>query len=416
MRWPVGVIFLLLTVAVALPAWGQRGGDRAREAMRDAAIRNAVASLREQVEQEPVGRNLTVGDLLKRTGGETELTKTLDRAELIGGPRWVDDQTLQVHLEISGTRVLRAIEQIVASRPGKSPVPADVLEVNLRDWTRRSFSATGTSTGPAEAMNLRPSAPVAGWEGVNEEERRKAVAAAQADAAHEVIESIRPIAPPDGKTVGEVMDKNEAVKKAVVDWLASRPVTRMQFQPGQRVDLEISASPAQLFEVFHDAAVGEHAVNTAPDDPAWARVRDDFAAKMAAPVGHGRAAAEGGGNAMAAQDAGPRMPERPPQWADQQIDAEGTARGATLRARRDAEDDAMRKLRSKLDALPMGERRTLGDVAKEDGQVRRALQRSERYARPYKTDFDGATGTVKVRVSLDLRDVWGELQQGKGEP
>src|SRR2546423_13722075 len=124
MRWPVGVIFLLVAVAVGLPARGQRGRDEG-QARVSAAIANAVASLREQVEQEPIGRNLTVGDLLKRTGGEGELTRTLERAEQIGGPRWLDDQTLQVHLEISGTRGLRTLAQVVAARPGKSPGPAD---------------------------------------------------------------------------------------------------------------------------------------------------------------------------------------------------------------------------------------------------------------------------------------------------
>src|SRR5256885_16939739 len=86
--------------------------------------------------------------------------------------------------------------------------------------------------------------------------RRRGVGAAQRAAAGGGIEGVRRCGRPEGRRGGELWDKSPAVKKAMMDWLASRPVTRMQFQPGQRVDLEIAAPPGQLFDVFHDAAVG----------------------------------------------------------------------------------------------------------------------------------------------------------------
>ena len=83
-----------------------------------------------QIAAEPVGRGITVGDMLDATDGNDFLVKTLQRAQMIGGPRWLDDQTCQVRLEISGTRVAAALVQIANVNASKSPIapicsPAD---------------------------------------------------------------------------------------------------------------------------------------------------------------------------------------------------------------------------------------------------------------------------------------------------
>src|SRR5436305_1824287 len=80
-------LVLLLCVAPVLAQ--DRGGDPALAARRAhvaAAVDNAVASLRDQVLRTPVGRNQTVETILKRMNRPEELTKTLQRAEQIGGP------------------------------------------------------------------------------------------------------------------------------------------------------------------------------------------------------------------------------------------------------------------------------------------------------------------------------------------
>jgi len=85
-----------------------------------AATARAVDLLRAQIAQEPIGRNLTVQDLLDRTNSSDTLTKTLQRSQMIGGPRWIDPQTCQVRLDISGPRVQQALVSIAASNPSSS--------------------------------------------------------------------------------------------------------------------------------------------------------------------------------------------------------------------------------------------------------------------------------------------------------
>src|SRR5688500_8836234 len=133
--WRTAVVALLFLAAMA-PA--QEEPTRAQIA---AATDTAVTALRESIAETSIGRNLTVKTLLDRTGGAETLTETLRRAQQIGGPRWIDEQTCQVRLEISGARVAKSLMQIAAANPKKSPISPEALAARLRDWDRRTFSA-----------------------------------------------------------------------------------------------------------------------------------------------------------------------------------------------------------------------------------------------------------------------------------
>ena len=60
--------------------------------------------------------------------------------------------------------------------------------------------------------------------------------------------------------------------------------------------------------------------------------------------------------------------------------------------------------------LPLGDGRTLADAAAADASVATAIDRTLRRARTFKVDY-GTDGTVKVRVALDLRYLWQELNR-----
>src|SRR4051812_46686893 len=96
----------LLTAAPMLSASSARAQDRMDRASERpqiaAATAEAVANLRDAIERTPINQRVTVGDFLRRTGSQDELNRALQRAELVGGPRWVDDDTCQVQLEMSG--------------------------------------------------------------------------------------------------------------------------------------------------------------------------------------------------------------------------------------------------------------------------------------------------------------------------
>ncbi|MDQ3441346.1 MAG: hypothetical protein M3478_13455, partial [Planctomycetota bacterium] len=253
----VTILLLLLAADVFAQA------DRAARDQERAATEAAVRGLKEVAGKETLAPGVTVATLVERTKGHDRLFKELSRAEKIGGTRWVDEKTCQVRLEISGARVAQALVSVAAAQPKKSPIAADVLAVKLKDWGARTFSATGSSTGAAEIEHARPGGESAAWASVSDEARRTAVAAAKDNAVNQALDSVRDVLLPNGKTAGDAL-KDPAVRDKLHQWLATRPVTQVEFRDDLNVGVELAAPPAEFFEAFRDALrAGE------PDAAAW---------------------------------------------------------------------------------------------------------------------------------------------------
>ncbi len=393
MRRYTVVILVLLT---AQGAFAQ--ADRPKRDQVAAATDAAVRGLKEAVSKDVLANSVTVQTLLDKTGGHDKLTDVLRRAEQIGGPRWVNE-TCQVRLEISGTRVAAALVQIAAAQPKKSPISADVLAVKLTDWNGRTFSANGSSTGAAEIEHARPGGENGAWSRVSDEARRTAVAQAKEDAISQTIESVKDVRVPSGKTAGEALT-NPATREQVSAWLAARPVTEVVFRDDLNVGVSLSAPPAEFFEAFRDALRAAE-----PDAPAWETVKTEFAQRVGAPTG---SAAVGG--APAAQSL-PPLPTLPPVWTNQQIEAEGSAAvaGSKLKCARAAEAAAAKNLAAQIDSLPLTPDVTIAQAAERDPRIRNAIYRATARARTYKVEYDTAGG-ARVRVQLNLREVWDELR------
>src|ERR1051326_3382356 len=114
---------------------------RAVENSRDqvaAATANAIDSLRAQIGQIQLTRNVTVQSIIDRTHGEEPFAAAVARAQQIGGPRWLNSQTVQVQLEIPGRRIARALGEIVQANPKQSPITADRSEEHTSELQSHS--------------------------------------------------------------------------------------------------------------------------------------------------------------------------------------------------------------------------------------------------------------------------------------
>jgi hypothetical protein len=401
MRICITVILLLLLAADVFAQADRARVDRDKVTAATAA---AVQGLKEAVAKETVAPGITVGSILDKTKGHGELLKTLSRAEQPGGPRWVDDQTCQVRLEISGNLVGQALVNIAARQPKKSPIAADVLAVKLMDWKARTFSATGTSTGAAEIEHARPGGESAAWMNVSDDARRAAVAAAKDNAVNGAIDSIRDVKLPNGKTAGEAL-RDRATRERLQAWLAARPVTQVEFRDDLSVGVQLAAPPAEFFEAFRDALrAGE------PDAAAWDDVRGEFVQRLATPAG--TASATGGG--AATRPAPLQLPALPPVWTNKQIEAEGYAKagGSRLKCARLAEAQAAKGLLEQIDKLPLTDTVTIGQAAERNANVRDAAERAALRGRSYKVEYD-SDGGARAWVQLDLRTVWDELRSAR---
>jgi hypothetical protein len=391
----VGLVILMALVAVA-PVRAQETSSRDRV---QAAYDNAMQSLRQQVDDVQIRPDLTVADLVEKIGGEDELSTTLSKAQRIGGPRWLDDQTCQVRLEISGATVADALKQLVADNEKKSPISSEALAPRLKELTKKSFYTIGNSTA-SKALGARPIREADGWAGVDDQARRQAVAAARRDAVARVIESVRSVPLTDHKTVGDAMNV-KSVHDAVDQWLGARPVTRVEFEKDFQVKLTLAAPAEDLYDTFASALKAQKEIPQPKDQKAWDELRERFTSKIHRVSGRATAIAPAKVLNVV------QLPDNPPDWVQQQLDAEGSSKAKKdkLKAARAAEADALVRLRSQVDALPISGDLTVGEAQKRDKRLAEAVDRAVKEARPYKVDYE-SDGRVRVKVNLDLREVW----------
>ena len=401
------VLAILTLLAFAVPTRAQEAGQSPQT---EGAIADARESLRHQMLSAQIVRGVTVREFLEKTGSGGELAKLLNGAQQIGGTRWLDDQTAQVRLVIEGGAVADSLNQVVSRNPDKSPVPADELRKALADWKGRSFSATGTSTGPADMTRLAPPVGDVNWNSIAPAERNRALAAARENAVSRLVDSLRPIEISDGKTVGDALAVPDA-GTVLNDWLASRPVTSVDFRDDLSVRVTLSAPTDELWQVLHNALTRQKQVAVPNTESGWSLLQKQVEARLAPAVGIGLVqVAKGGQGGPAVEHL---IPDLAPAWANQQMQAEGTSpsRGSKLHTARAAEAIAMEKLRGQVEALKLRDNLTVGQAEKRDARVERAVAKGLAKARPYQVDYN--QGSVTVKVTFNLSDVWTLMSERK---
>jgi hypothetical protein len=402
---PSSVLVLVLMIFTSLV----RGADDLRDAQIDAATGNAIEALRADVADEYLSPKVTVQDLLKKTDSAGELMKTLRRAQRIGGPRWIDDQTCQVRLELGGDRVADALVQIAQTHADTSPIPADAIRQKLKDWDDRTFVATGTSAAAEVIGGLKPQGNEA-WARVSNEARKAAILSAKQTAAQRAIDGVKPIKLGKTKTVADAL-ANKDVNDAMMAWIQSRPATSVQFRDDLSVDVTLVVPPGEMFDVFRTSMHDKKDVPQPASDEEWARVRKEFVDRAANVTGRGRA--------VSPSPTQPQLlavlPDEAPKWINQPLTAEATtsdrSNGGKLRTARAAEDKAIGELRKKIADLPLSSSQTIGGATKQNKALGDAIDQALQRAKPYHVDYRG-DGSVSVKVMLDARDLWNALQSG----
>ncbi|HEX4795268.1 MAG TPA: hypothetical protein VH370_15840 [Humisphaera sp.] len=396
---------LLLALLLASPLWAAE--DPSRIAQIDAARSDAIDALRREILAASILPDATVQNLVEKAGGEGVISKALTGAQQMGGPRWIDDQTCQITMSIEGETIAKAVEDIARTRPRALSVSPQELHDKLKRWSRRTFSAVGTSIGWSAVDRLHPDPAQANWQMVSDDARRKAIGLAKQSAVAAVLESLKPVALEGTHSIGEVL----ALPAADVElrkWLSGRPITAVQFRDNLEIRLALSVAPQEFWPVLKEILQKQKAVPVPTKTADWIRVREQMIARMAPPIGSGMATPDGG----APQRQAIALPAQPPRWVSDAIDATGTAgpAGSALRTARAAESAAGQQLRDKINALVLTPGLTLADAAHQDARIEQAITRSIARAHISKVDYDTPTrGSVRAKLSLNLEDLWREM-------
>jgi len=367
-----------------------------------AATAKAHAALYEQIAQLPVGQQLTVGQFLKHMNAQEEFQQQLNRADQIGGPRWIDRNTCQIQLEISAARVAQTLQQIAGAQPRRSPLNAAQIAREASHWPEPMITATATSASSIALVELRP--PGGAWASVNNEARQQALRDASAAAVRQTIDSISQVKLGDDQTIGSAMKKPE-VARTVNEWLISRPVTRVNFRDDMQVEVFLSIDPREFFDELRSAMANARDLALPNTPQGWERVWADYLAKCRPPVGLARITAGMPKTGVF------RMPSVAPAWTEEAIGIEGAAPiiSSKLRSAVRAETDARAKLRAKVESLELGKGVTVGQAAEQDHRVRDVVYRFVKQSRIYKTEYK-PDGTVVVYLTADPRDLWDDLR------
>lgn len=106
------------------------------------------------------------------------------------------------------------------------------------------------------------------------------------------------------------------------------------------------------------------------------------------------------------------VPQQPPEWVNQAISAEAWSRsGASpLLAAQAAESEARKVLAQRVGTLILAYSTTLQQAGEIDPAIAEATARALKSARVRRTDY-GADGSANVRVELNLRGLWDELNR-----
>jgi hypothetical protein len=213
----LAILFLALSLVGRGLADDLPPRDEALADPREVAAANAMMSLHREVLQESLTPHLTVGEYVERLGASSALYAAIQDARQLGGPRWIDPETVQVRVELPASRVARFLVESARASGKSGPLSAPQLRDLTRDWDKRVFTATGVGLTPARSHQLEqllgdsPSPAMipewaSGWiEASGSAARADSGLEARRQAESAAIEQLRrrmdELALPDGRTI-----------------------------------------------------------------------------------------------------------------------------------------------------------------------------------------------------------------------
>ena len=406
-------ISLAIIILAFAPAWSVAQPKPApaesdpRQAQVQAATTNAMNSLRDQVLRTRLTRDLMVSDFLDRTNSQAELDRVLKAAQPIGGARWADDHTCQIRLELPESQVAALLMGIAHDTHQHSPIRPDVLKARFSDWNKQHFSVVGSSAGGDAIELARPGDATGKWAEVSDTARRSAIADARADAAAQMVTAIGTIQFNDKTHAADALAK-QPIASQFSSFLARQPITHIEFLDDLKVSVTISTQPKAVAQALQSAVTGD-ADFSRPLNIDWDQVTRQIEQLPSSAQGKASATISSPATSLPATV----LPLQPPDWMGQQLEAESTAKGAAgvshLKVARAAEADAVGKIRDQFLLLHLDSTSTLGDAAHDDPGLKSAVGRAMLQAHASRVDYL-TDGSVKVHVTLDLRDAWDALR------
>ena len=228
----------------------------------DEAVARASAQLRAQVMDQPVGADLSVGQLAARLNAARDVDAVIaENTRQVGGLRWVDSGTVQVRLELDADAVRGRLVELTERTPA-APVSPDELRRLLGRWRVDRFVATGTGGAPSGAAPAAAQAvnDVPAWTddlldasgtAPRGKSRLHTARAAEVAARAELGRQVDELRVGQGLTVRDVAARDPTVGAAVARAVARARVTRVDHAADGGVTARVSLDLRSVWRATH---------------------------------------------------------------------------------------------------------------------------------------------------------------------
>jgi hypothetical protein len=247
-------------------ACAQASPTEARQQKIDAASANAVKVMMADLSRQPITANVNVRQFLDRTNGQDSMVNTLREADQIGGPRWIDENTCQVRLEIAGSKVAGTLVKLSDEAKEKSPIKPAIMKIATHLWDQRTFSAVGSSAAGDQVQTAvistsqpthvdLPAAPpkwsndflrATGTHGTATTKLRAARAAEQS-AIGDLREQIDALAISDKLTVGSATKNDPTLNAAVERAVRRAKLTKLDYLADGGANVQVTVDLADVW-------------------------------------------------------------------------------------------------------------------------------------------------------------------------
>jgi len=380
------------------------------------ANQDAIARLYQSIRSEVISSDIDTGILIDALDAEPNVLALLAGARQVGAPRAIADDVMQVRLEINGVKLRQVLATIAATKPERSPIPPQRLQLLMSEWDQKTFTAVGSSLGEfaidpsMQSPTTRPTDDPSSFPQQGSRFRENPIvqinalnAMAGFTPADHQVELENAARHDAAERFVQRLEHDPALSKAGLDQLFQVPEKRLAF-----VD-EIARSKAEVIDAStYTSRVELHldskAIVLQVEKLIGANAPVELADAVAihAPVAVGFASVP--------QEDSPRSGFITPAWAVDPVNVEATNSGVgtPLQTARAAERSARTALAEKILTLAVDEKHTIRDVVIEDEVIRLRLESLVQDAQLAGIDYE-VGGAVRVRISVDGSRVWAAL-------
>lgn len=424
MGWMAGVVAIGL-LAMGGPSYAITAGQQKLLAKRAAQV-DAYRKLTETIMGLQISSNTYVRDFVAESDEiRTGFDHFIKGLKIIGEPRYFDDGTCEVDVQVTLEQVMVALETLITTGPfGDKYVIRDMVTYNRK----KIFTATGTGVPREEpeiapepqALPARtPTAGIPGWEDVTPRGRLMAERAAKVDGYRNLAETVNGLRISSNTYVRDFVAESDEIRTSLNTFLqGARQVGPTRYLPDGIAEVEVQITIQEVIKHLQTlqqrwVTEGRYFRVTEFRNTTFETIVGYYPKKVISAVGNGTVPEK-----YMTHSPTPHHSSMPvdvtPGWASQVVQATGTGvpregqsgAEARLMAERAAKVEAMRNLVEKVYGVQIDSRTTVRDFVAEDdsisARVKQTLAGAEQVGEPrYLPD-----GSVEVTVQIAMDQIY----------